>query len=211
MCDVLVVRPRSEEALVAAANALADVAGSLAARVELDATGTVFLDCAGSGALCASEAELATMLVARAERQGLRACVGIGNSKLTAWVGARESGGVRIISPSEERAYLDPLPIALLDPDETLVVTLASWGIRRISDLVALPAGCAFAARCPHAGYRMEDGWYDKRWMACPGHGLEFDTNAKCTPETGSRFGRCSVSDGSLRALASISRTATRM
>jgi len=34
----------------------------------------------------------------------------------------------------------------------------------------------AFAARCPHAGYRMEDGWYDNRWMACPGHGLEFDT-----------------------------------
>jgi len=42
-------------------------------------------------------------------------------------------------------------------------------------------------------------------------HGLEFDTNAKCTPEIGSRFGRCSVSDGSLRALASISLTATRM
>jgi nitrite reductase/ring-hydroxylating ferredoxin subunit len=34
----------------------------------------------------------------------------------------------------------------------------------------------AFAARCPHAGYRMEDGWYDDRSMACPGHGLEFDT-----------------------------------
>jgi 3-phenylpropionate/trans-cinnamate dioxygenase ferredoxin subunit len=34
----------------------------------------------------------------------------------------------------------------------------------------------AFAGRCPHAGYRMEDGWYDRQWMACPGHGLEFDT-----------------------------------
>jgi nitrite reductase/ring-hydroxylating ferredoxin subunit len=34
----------------------------------------------------------------------------------------------------------------------------------------------AFSARCPHAGYRLEDGWYDNRSMACPGHGLEFDT-----------------------------------
>src|SRR5260370_34939973 len=42
-------------------------------------------------------------------------------------------------------------------------------------------------------------------------HGLEFDTNAKWTPETGSRSGRCSVIDGSLRPLASISRTATRI
>jgi 3-phenylpropionate/trans-cinnamate dioxygenase ferredoxin subunit len=34
----------------------------------------------------------------------------------------------------------------------------------------------AFSARCPHAGYRLDDGWYDERVMACPGHGLEFDT-----------------------------------
>ncbi|HMB71638.1 MAG TPA: Rieske 2Fe-2S domain-containing protein [bacterium] len=34
----------------------------------------------------------------------------------------------------------------------------------------------AFSASCPHAGYRMDDGHYDGRWMACPGHGLEFDT-----------------------------------
>lgn len=34
----------------------------------------------------------------------------------------------------------------------------------------------AFSASCPHAGYRMDDGWHDERWMACPGHGLEFDT-----------------------------------
>src|SRR3954471_24585180 len=39
-------------------------------------------------------------------------------------------------------------------------------------------------------------------------HGLELDTNAKCTPATGSRSGRCSVSEGSLRAWASISRVA---
>ncbi len=48
MCGALVVRPHSQDALVAAGNALADVAGSLSARVELDATGMVFLDCAGS-------------------------------------------------------------------------------------------------------------------------------------------------------------------
>jgi protein ImuB len=168
MCDALVVRPRSEEALVAAGNALADVAGSLAARVELDATGMVFLDCVGSSVLCASEAELATMLVARAERQGLCVCVGIGSSKLTAQVGARESRGMRIIPANEERAYLDPLPIALLDPDETLTTTLASWGIRRIGDLVALPAG-EVAHRLGPAGARLvrKAHGYDDAPLAC--------------------------------------------
>jgi 3-phenylpropionate/trans-cinnamate dioxygenase ferredoxin subunit len=34
----------------------------------------------------------------------------------------------------------------------------------------------AFSARCPHGGYRLDDGWHDERVMACPGHGLEFDT-----------------------------------
>jgi nitrite reductase/ring-hydroxylating ferredoxin subunit len=43
----------------------------------------------------------------------------------------------------------------------------------------------AFFARCPHAGYRLEDGWYDSRSIACPGHGLEFDTL------TGASKGNC--------------------
>src|ERR1700756_1150589 len=42
-------------------------------------------------------------------------------------------------------------------------------------------------------------------------HGLELDTNAKCTPVIGSRPGRCRVSLGSRRAVRIISGPAVRM
>jgi len=154
LCVALVVRPRSAEVLDAAGNALADVARSVGAHVELTEDGTVFLDCAGSTALCASEAELAAMLVTRAERQGLAACVGIGSSKLIARIAARESGGVRIVAPGSERAYLACLPITLLDSDAALSATLASWGLRQIGDLAALPAG-AVVRRLGPTGARL--------------------------------------------------------
>jgi protein ImuB len=177
LCAALVVRPRSAEALDAAGNALADVAGSIGVRVELTEDGTVFLDCAGNAALCASETELAALLVARAEHQftpplggaehwaserkvnshashGLTACIGIGSSKLVAQIAAREGGGVRIVPPGSERAYLARLPIALLDPDAGLAAMLASWGLRQIGDLAALPAG-AVTHRLGPAGARL--------------------------------------------------------
>jgi protein ImuB len=154
LCAALVVRPRSAEVLDAAGNALADVARSVSTLVELTEDGTVFLDCAGSGALCTSEAELATMLVARAECQGFAACVGVGSSKLVARIAARESGSVRIVTPGSERAYLARLPIALLDCDAALSTTLASWGLRQIGDLAALPAG-AVIHRLGPAGARL--------------------------------------------------------
>ena len=33
----------------------------------------------------------------------------------------------------------------------------------------------AFAARCPHGDYHMDDGYYDDCALYCPGHGLKFD------------------------------------
>ena len=70
-----------------------------------------------------------------------------------------------------------PRPVAKSGalPEGKRVVVEFSDG-RRILILRLDGTLTAFAARCPHAGYRMEDGWYDNRWMACPGHGLEFDT-----------------------------------
>lgn len=139
--DDIVVVPHSPEAVRAAGSVLADVATSLGPRVELTDDGTVYLDCDGSAALCASEAELATVLAARAQRQGLSAYVGVGGSKITARIAAREGGGVRVVAHADEVAYLAPLPVELLDPDPATRATLASWGITCIGDLARLPAG----------------------------------------------------------------------
>ncbi len=154
VCDELVVVPHSLETVRAAGSTLADVAATLGPRVELSDDGSVFLDCDGTAALCASEAELATILTARAQRQGLAACVGIGGSKLTARIAARAGGGARVIACADEAAYLAPLPVDLLDPDPATRVTLASWGITRIGELARLPAGEA-AHRLGPAGARL--------------------------------------------------------
>lgn len=154
VCDDVVVVPHSPAAVGAAGATLADVAATLGPRVELTDDGTVFLDCDGTAALCAGEAELASVLAARARRHGLPACVGIGGSKLTARIAARDGGGVRVVPRAEEAAYLAPLSIALLDPDESTATTLASWGVSRIGELAALPAGDA-AHRLGPAGPRL--------------------------------------------------------
>ena len=151
MCDALVVRPVSADALNAAAATLAEVAGTVSARVEIDGRERVFMDCQGSGALWASESELASVLAVRAARCGLPAWIGIADSKLGAAVAAREGEGVTIVPAGETRAFLAPFPVSLLDPDPVSAALLASWGIRSIGALAALP-GRAVAHRLGPTG-----------------------------------------------------------
>ncbi len=151
MCVPLVVRTVSADALNASATALADVASTVSARVEVDDHGRVFLDCDGSGLLWASEAELASMLSARAARCGLPARIGIADSKLGAAVAAHQSSGVTIVPPRQTRAFLAPHSVRLLEPDPDSAATLASWGVRSIGDLAALSGG-AVAHRLGPAG-----------------------------------------------------------
>jgi protein ImuB len=141
ICDALVVRPVSLEAIAAAVSAIADVAGTLSSRVEIGDRDLVFMDCAGGGLLGASESELVTVLGFRAARRGLPVWIGIADSKLGASVAAREGGGVRIVPPGRTREFLAPLPLAFLDPDPEIAATLLSWGVRFIGDLCALPSG----------------------------------------------------------------------
>jgi len=72
----LIVRGRDAAAERSAVRALADVAASLASRVETAADGSVFLDASGATHMVASEAGLATALVTRAARIGLAARAG---------------------------------------------------------------------------------------------------------------------------------------
>ena len=150
VCDALTVRSRSPAAIAAAVATAADVAGTLSSRVEI-ADDLVFLDVEGSTLLFGSESAFATALGARLARQGLPAWIGIADAKLGAAVAARESRGVRIVASGGTRAFLAPLPLGFLDPDTETAATLASWGLRSIGDLAALPAG-AVAHRLGPAG-----------------------------------------------------------
>src|SRR5262245_23185269 len=74
----LVVRPRDPAVEASAARALADVAASLASRLERTDDCAVYLDAAGATHLVGSERGLASALLARAARVGLDARVGVG-------------------------------------------------------------------------------------------------------------------------------------
>lgn len=141
LCALLVVRRVSLEAVTAAMTALLDVARTTGPRVESNERDRVFLDCAGTRVLSGSEASLANALTARAQRCGLDVWVGIADSKLAAYLAARESGGVGIVPPGRAREFLAPRPLSVLEPDAATASTLASWGIRTIGDLLALPLG----------------------------------------------------------------------
>src|SRR5579875_2869016 len=150
----LVVRPRNLAAERSAALALADVAASLAQRIEVAADGAVFLDAAGSAHLVAGEAGLATALVARAARVGLAARAGVGASMTVARLAARYGDGALVVPAGTERGFLAPLPLASLAPPPDIAATLARWGVTRLGDLARLPAA-EVATRLGRAGARL--------------------------------------------------------
>ena len=148
----LVVRPRDPAVERSALQALAHVAASLASRIEPTADGAVFLDAEGATHLVASEAGLATALVARAARVGLAARAGIGASMTVARLAAaRATDGTLVVPARTECGFIAPLPLTCLVPPADLAATLERWGVRRLGDLARLPIA-EVAARLGPAG-----------------------------------------------------------
>ena len=159
---VRVASPALEQAARAA---LLDAALSFSPRAALArrapgayaAEAAVYLDASGVTSLFpqgrrprsepkASEVERAergwaTALVARAERLGLPAAVAVASSRSVAHLAARRlpSGDSLVLPPGSETAFLAPLPIDLLDPDDTLAEALTRFGVRTVRDLLKLP------------------------------------------------------------------------
>jgi len=155
----LVVRIASPGLERAARAALLDVALSLSPRAEavprssglFTAEGAVCVDATGIAALHANEGRFASLLHERAERAGLRGFVTLASSRGIARLAARhlatharfarhahEIETTRVLSPSKELAFLAPLPIDLLDPDDETAESLSRFGLHRIRDLLGL-------------------------------------------------------------------------
>ena len=135
----LVVRARDPDAERSATSALADVAASLAQRIERTPDGAVFLDAAGAAHLAGTEAGLATALVARAARVGLEARVGIASTMTAARLVALHGDGCTVVPAGADTGFLAPLPLACLAPSPQVAATLERWGVRRLGDLARLP------------------------------------------------------------------------
>lgn len=145
----LVVRPVSPDTLRAAQAALCDAAESFSPRVEDTGNGIAYLDLDGLATLFESESQLANGLAQRTTHLGLDAQVGVADSKIAAYLAARNGGGVTVIPHGEEASLLAPLSVALLEPSAELAATLQRWGIRSIGELAALPASAVGARLGP--------------------------------------------------------------
>jgi len=150
VCAELIVRIASPALETAARAALLDAALSVSPRASqaprsagaFAAEAAVYLDASGVDALFHSEAGFAAALCARAQRLGLPGNVAIASSRQVARIAARRLSGpgeTFLLEPGREAAFLAPLPIDILDPEDALAETLTRFGVYTVSGLLALP------------------------------------------------------------------------
>ncbi len=156
-----VVRVASPALETAAREGLLDAALSCSPRAELAppggglfaAEGAVFVDARGTGRLFESETGFASVLAARAEALGLPGVVGVTGHRMLSLLVARrlareavthareasEAGTIQVLQSGREAAWLAPLPIDLLDPDDRVAQALTRFGVQSVRDLLRLP------------------------------------------------------------------------
>jgi protein ImuB len=151
VCAELHVRAASLALESGARHTLRDVALSTSPRVEEAPRGSglnaaeaaVYLDASGMRRLFHSEAGLAGALAERARKLGLPAVVAIAASRGVAHLAARclaaREAQVEVVPPGDDAAFLAPLPLDLLAPDDELVSSLTRLVIRRLGELARLP------------------------------------------------------------------------
>jgi protein ImuB len=150
----LEIRTLSHEGVQAAVEALVDVALSIGPRVMEERAGLVFVDLDGLDALFPTPRGLLTALESRLSNVGLDASrLGLGPTRTTAELAARAGAGGHIVGP-EQRTFLAPLPIDLLEPPDELADRLWRWGIRTLGELANLPRA-ALGARLGEEGVRL--------------------------------------------------------
>ncbi len=151
VCAELCLRVASPALEQAARAALLDVALSFSPRAALApraqgvlaAEASVALDATGIGALFRSEAGFAAALGARSRQLGLPGNVAVAGSQGVARVAARQlrarADETCIVPAGQEAAFLAPLPLDLLDPDDAVAEALTRFGVHTVRQLLALP------------------------------------------------------------------------
>jgi protein ImuB len=146
-CARLVLCMPAPAAEAEAHAALLSVAFSLSPAVEATSSGLVTLDFSGHVG-DERESRLRAALSQLSEL-GLTATAGLATTPLLAHYAAQLADPFLAIE--NERAFLDPLPLAMAQPPPELLPILTGWGLRTLGDLTALPKA-AIAQRLGHAG-----------------------------------------------------------
>jgi protein ImuB len=151
----LLGRLADPEAERAAADALLDAAWATSPRVEVIGPGCLALDLVGLAPLFGGEARIGERLRAAGAAIGLPVHVGVGGTRTLARLAARAGGGLLVVPPGGEEAFLASRPLGLLEPPPDLEATLERWGIGTLGALAALPTA-ALLTRLGPAAVRLQ-------------------------------------------------------
>jgi len=100
----------------------------------------VWIDLTGAAHLHGGEGDIAHELVARLERQGIKARAAIADTPGAAWAMARAGARpVTVVPPGAARVALALLPVRVLRLPSETVELMERLGLRRIGDLYKLP------------------------------------------------------------------------
>jgi protein ImuB len=161
-CDRVALRERSELQESAAHQALLDCAQSFSPRVEDIAPDTLLLDLSGLNQLFGSLPKIALGISCRALEMGLEANVAAAFTLEAALLAAHGFSGVTVVPEGKESEVLGGLPITVLFADEIasagteeFLQTFSRWGIRKLRDLIALPAA-ALSERLGQRGVELQ-------------------------------------------------------
>ncbi len=121
---------------------LLECAARFSPRIEEVSEGTAcgfVLDIAGTERLFGEPARLAERLRAELASAGFRVSIAVSVNYDTARMKAAATRGVSVIPEGAEAVALAKLPIAALNLEEEHLETFATWGIRSLGELAALP------------------------------------------------------------------------
>ena len=133
------IRTRCRVREEAAHAALLDVAWSITPRVEDAAPDTLLIDISGLASLFGDAETIASEIVSRASRFGMHVHVAVSTNVETARIVARALSGPTIVPESEERRYLETLPVGMLSPSQELSDIFERWGVATCKALASLP------------------------------------------------------------------------
>ena len=116
---------------------------------------TLLLDISGCGRLLGDARQIAESARHSAGAMGYEANVVASHNAHAAVLAARGIEGAMAIACGREAEVLAPFPLAVLELDETLAQTFATWGIHTLRQLAALPAK-ALVARVGQSGLHLQ-------------------------------------------------------